>query len=191
MQRRRMGVAIGVAALLAAVSAGPAQAGKKPGNVIRNGTFSHGLRGWRKTVIKHGEFSSYPQITASTNVHCFAKQIGNPFLQIDVPGGANGYVQQSFKVPRHPGRLTFTTWGNLEPVSATVSIVAGHTIKTLLSFTPPTLQGNSASGCSGKKPLRKSFKVGHWAGKRIALRFQATSTGTDGTIADFDNVTLR
>jgi len=30
-----------------------------------------------------------------------------------------------------------------------------------------------------------------FAGQKVALRFEATSSGSDGTIVNFDNVTLR
>jgi hypothetical protein len=121
---------------------------------------------------------------------CARSQGSKPFAFIDAPGGADGYIQQQLKVPRPSGRLTFRTWGNLEPTEVTISIVANGKVHRVLTYSPPTLQGNRANGCSGKRPVNKSVNVAAYAGKTVTLRVDATSTGFAGTIADFDGFSL-
>jgi len=168
-------------------------------NAITNGNFSAGLRGWSPEVVATGEFSGYPKIAVATPnspgwswMHqCDRSQGTKPFLSIDVPGGAAGYVQQQLSVPSKPGRLTFRTWGNLDPVQVTISIVTVRdgVVRKVLSYSPPTLQSTPAS-CSGRGPVTKTVSVSAFAGQKIDLRVQATSSEENGTIADFDNFTL-
>jgi PASTA domain len=172
---------------LGAMPAGSAGAAQV--NAISNGEFSQGLSGWSTQVISPGSYSGYPHFRVETEAKCEPAQSGNPFLEIDVPGGAAGYVQQQVAVPSAPGPLTFRTWGNLEPVQVTISAVQGSVVKTLLAYSPPTLQGSVAS-CSGAKPIPESLDVSAFAGKSIDLRLEATSGGHDGTIADFDDFSL-
>jgi hypothetical protein len=100
-------------------------------------------------------------------------------------------VQQQLSVPAAPGPLTFRTWGNLEPVQVTVSAVTVATgmAHPLLAYSPPTLQGSMGS-CSGLKPIPESLSLAAYAGQTIGLRLEATSSGTAGTIADFDDFAL-
>jgi hypothetical protein len=168
---------------LAAVAASSAQT-----NVISNGEFSQGLTGWTTQVV--GPYAGYPHFHVSTEAKCEPAQQGKPFLEIDVPGGARGYVQQQIAVPAAPGPLTFRTWGNLEPVQVTISAVTSDGVAhSLLAYSPPTLQGTVVS-CSGLKPIPESLNVAAYAGQTIGLRLEATSTGHDGTIADFDDFSL-
>jgi hypothetical protein len=59
---------------------------------------------------------------------CDKAQKAHPYVELNVPDGASGYVEQNIIVPVNPGRLTFRTWGNLEAVMASVSIVDGPTV---------------------------------------------------------------
>jgi hypothetical protein len=122
---------------------------------------------------------------------CDRSQGTKPFLSIDVPGGADGYVQQQLTVPKKPGHLTFRTWGNLDPVQVTISIVTvrDKLVHKVLTYSPPSLQGMTTS-CSGRTPVTKSISVSAFAGQKIDLRVQATSSEGNGTIADFDNFAL-
>jgi hypothetical protein len=120
---------------------------------------------------------------------CERAQRHHPYLQFDVPGGADGYVEQSIIVPVNPARLRFRTWGDLEPVTATVSIVNGLTVHHLLSYRPPALRASPGS-CSHSKPTTKSLDLRRYAGQAVALRIEATASGAQGTIADFDSFTL-
>jgi hypothetical protein len=122
---------------------------------------------------------------------CGRSQGTKPFLSIDVPGGAAGYVQQRLTVPKKPGRLTFRTWGNLDRVQVTISIVTvrDKLVHKVLTYSPPTLQGMTTS-CSGRGPATESVSLSAFAGQKIDLRVQATSSEVNGTIADFDNFAL-
>jgi hypothetical protein len=172
-------------------------------NVVANGSFTARLTHWSKGVISEGDAGSgYPRIGVgalnstssgedwSWMKECARSQGAKPFVFIDAPSGAEGYVQQQLKVPRSPGKLTFHTWGNLEPTEVTISIVTGGSIDPVLTYSPPPLQGDSTTGCSGKRPVTKSVDLAAYAGKTVGLRVQATSTGYDGTIADFDDFSL-
>ena len=173
--------AVASAALLATVGTAAAA------NLIKNPKFASGLRHWRTGVVSSGSFPGYPHIAVATATHCTPAK---PHLEIDVPGGADGWAEQQLKVPRSPGRLKFLTWGNLDPVHATVSIVTTNGVMhTLLSYTPPTLQA-SPTTCTHKKPVRESLSLKAFAGQKVELRLEASSTGIDGTIVDFDNFSL-
>jgi len=189
LARSRPARALALAAALAAALT--ASAASAHANVIANGEFSQGLSGWSTQILAPGSYSGYPHFRVITEAKCEPAQTGNPFLEIDVPGSARGYVQQQITVPTSPGPLTFRTWGNLEPVQVTISAVtvAGNAVHTLLAYSPPTLQGSVAS-CSGAKPVTESLNVSALAGATIDLRLEATSTGHIGTIADFDNFSL-
>ncbi len=160
-------------------------------NAIANGEFSEGLTGWTTQVISPGSYFGYPHFRVINEAKCEPAQSGNRFLEIDVPGNAAGYVQQQIAVPASPGPLTFRTWGNLEAVQVTISAVtvADNAVHTLLSYSPPTLQA-TPSTCSSSKPVSESLDVSAYAGKTIDLRLQATASGHDGTIADFDDFAL-
>jgi PASTA domain len=185
---RRWTMGVGAAATLLVVplatGASSAQA-----NVIANGEFAQGLTGWSTQILAQGAYAGYPHFRVITEPKCDASRNGNPFLEIDVPGGARGYVEEQFAVPAAPGPLTFLTWGNLEPVQVTISAVAGGVSRQLLAYSPPTLQ-SSVAGCSGATPVTESLDVAALAGQTIDLRLEATSSGHDGTIADFDNFSL-
>jgi PASTA domain len=181
----RLALATLLIGALAPVSPGSAQT-----NVITNGEFSQGLTGWTTQVLAQGPYAGYPHFRVLTEAKCEPAQQGNPFLEIDVPGGARGYVQQQIAVPAAPGPLTFRTWGNLETVQVTISAVTSNgAAHPLLAYSPPTLQG-SVGGCSGLKPIPESLNVAMYAGQTIGLRLEATSAGHDGTIADFDDFSL-
>lgn len=198
--RRRRRFALAVLAAAFPVAA----AGAATTNVVANGSFTAGLAHWSKRVVSRGQDGvGYPRIavgaltsTASGEnwswmQKCARSQGRKPFAFIDAPGGADGYIQQQLKVPRSPGRLRFRTWGNLEPTEVTISVVARGQVHPVLTYSPPSLQGNRANGCSGKRPVTKSVNVAAYAGKTVRLRVEATSTGFAGTIADFDAFSLR
>lgn len=171
-------------------------------DVIANATFTDGLAHWSTTAVSAGQFATegYPRIGVgalhsktgawSWMAKCDRSQGTRPFLYLDVPGGATGYVQQQIDVPRKPSKLTFLTWGNLQPTEVTVSIVAANRVVHVLRYSPPPLQGENAQGCSGKRPVTKAIRVRAFAGQKVGLRIEATSQGVTGTIADFDDFSL-
>jgi len=191
-------------ALLTLAAAFPvAAAGAATTNVVVNGGFTAGLAHWSKRTVSHGaDGSAYPRIavgalnstqsgeTWSWMQQCARFQGAKPFVFIDAPAGAAGYIQQQLKVPLSPGKLKFRTWGNLQPTQVTISIVARGQVHPVLTYSPRSLQGNRANGCSGKRPATESVNVAAYAGRTVGLRVEATSTGFDGTISDFDGFSL-
>lgn len=148
-------------------------------NLIYNPAFGQGLRGWSTAVVAHGSNPTFPHIVALKRpsepmLKCERAQRGRSFLQMNVSGGATAYVEQSIVIPVSPGRLTFRTWGDLEPVKATVSIVDGSRVRRLLSYSPPALQATSTT-CSGARPAVESLNLTRYAGQAVGLRIQATS----------------
>jgi hypothetical protein len=160
-------------------------------NFVQNGDFSKGLSFYTQTVVSPGSFSGFPKFEIFTSVQCDPSRNGIPYLAIDVPGGADGYVEQQLTLPNSPTQLTFLTWGNLDPTTATISIVttADGVEHVLGSYTPPPLEATETT-CSGAVPITKSFDLSSFKGQTIKLRIRATSTGFDGTIADFDNLSI-
>jgi hypothetical protein len=91
-------------------------------------------------------------------------------------------------LPSTPSQLSFTTWGNLDPVTATVTVIDSSNNSTVLgSFTPPPLQA-SPSTCSSNTPVTQSFSLGNFAGQTITIRIEVTSNGSNGTFGNFDNL---
>jgi hypothetical protein len=186
--------AVTIAAVAASTALTVAQAPAAGPNVIYNPSFASGLRGWRTVVVAKGRDPGYPHILALSTPReplqkCDGAQRHHPFLQLNVPAGASGYVEQGIIVPVTPGRLTFRTWGQLERVNVTVSVTSGPFVHRLLSYAPPLLEA-SPSRCSGMRPLTESLNVTRYAGQAVGLRIQASSQGLNGAIADFDTFIL-
>jgi photosystem II stability/assembly factor-like uncharacterized protein len=160
-------------------------------NFIQNGDFNKGLSSYSETVVSPGSFTGFPKFEIFTTTQCDPSQNGNPYLAIDVPGGADGYVEQQLTLPDRASKLTFRTWGNLNPTTATVSIIttADGVEHVLASYAPPPLEATETT-CSGAVPITKSFDLTGFKGQKIKLRLRATSTGFDGTIADFDDLSI-
>jgi hypothetical protein len=193
MRRLFRAIAIGLLAMSVVPVAAPA-AGGGP-NAIYNPDFAHGLRGWRAVVVARGTDPGYPHISAPRApleplLKCERGQRGHPYLELNVPAGSDGYVEQDIIVPVNPGRLTFRAWGGLEPVKASISIVDGPIVHRLLSYTPPALQATPTS-CSSHKPVTESLNISRYAGQAVGLRIEATAIGLTGTVVDLDNVVLR
>jgi hypothetical protein len=186
---RAVGRILAALAVLAAVAGLDAAGAGASANAIRNGDFSQGLTGWTAGTVSHGKTPGYPHIGVTTISRCDPSQGTNPFVALDVPSGANGYIEQQISVPTSAATLTFKTWGNLQTVTATISVVTSSGVQKLLTYTPPPLQA-SVTTCSKAAPVVKSIDLSAFAGQRVTLRVEATSTGFDGTIADFDNFQL-
>jgi hypothetical protein len=125
-------------------------------------------------------------------MHCLPSQAGNPFLSIDVPAGAVGYAEQLVALPVGGALLSLRTWGHFDPSSAIISLIDGLGRQYILdSFTVPSLEGpDDYRRCSGRTPVTKSYNLALFAGRTVRLRLEATATGFNGTITDFDDVTL-
>ena len=163
--------ALGVLGLaLTIMAAGAPAAGA---NLIYNPNFAGGLSGWRTVVVSHGADPGYPHVLALGKLFeplrkCDRAQRGHHFLQMNVPAGAAAYVEESIIVPVHPGRLTFRTWGALDPVKVTISLVSGPFLRPLLKYTPPLLLA-SATTCSRLRPRRVSLDVSRFTACLVAI----------------------
>jgi hypothetical protein len=186
---------VAIGALATCLGLGAAGAPAAGANIIYNPNFAYGLQGWHTMVQAKGSEPGYPHFlalpTPSEPIRkCDRAQRGHHFLQLNVPAGAAGYVEQSLIMPVRPGRLTFRTWGGAEAVRVTVSIVSGPFVRRLLAYTPPDLVA-ARSGCSGKRPRIVSLNVAQFAGQAVGLRIRATSHALGGALADFDSFALQ
>ncbi|HXN86187.1 MAG TPA: hypothetical protein VN867_08950, partial [Candidatus Binataceae bacterium] len=93
-------------------------------NYLQNSDFNDGLGYYTTATVSAGSSSGFPNFNVSTNAGmCDPAQTGNPFLSVNVPNGADGYFQQQVSLPGSPTSLSFTTWGSVDPVTVTVSVV--------------------------------------------------------------------
>lgn len=161
--------------------------------MLYNGSFTHGLSGWRTGVLSHGADPGYPHVVvlpaAEPLRKCLRAHRGQRALQLNVPAGASGYVEQSIIVPVRPSRLTLRAWDQLAPVTVTVSVLSGPFVHRLLAFAPPPLL-KGTSTCSGARPSIASASVGSFAGQAVGLRIRAESKSPTGAIAGIEDVTL-
>jgi hypothetical protein len=164
-----------------------APTGCTPG-VLSNGDFSNGLTCWTQYTISPGGFSGFPHYTTSSTDFCLASTT-NPFASIDVPGGADGTLNQTFYVPTGTPTLYMYTWGNLDPVTVTVSVQYADANPVVLgTFTPPTLANSDYTCTPSAVPVIESFNMTPYAGLPVTLTIDATSNGSDGTLVQFDDI---
>ena len=159
-------------------------------NQIQNSDFNDGFGFYTTGVVAAGSSSGFPQINISTNAGmCLPTQFGNPFASLNVPNGADGYFEQQVAVPDAGGQVvSFVSWGDVSPVTVTVSaIVNGGQPQVLGTFTAPQLLTNDST-CSSNSPVFETFSLANFQAETITLRFEATSTGSDQAIANFDNI---
>src|SRR2546428_5823843 len=123
-------------------------------NILLNGDFSNGILGWRTGKVKtlfgiRGEYPIFEVLRQGPGPpqNCFpSNRLGNPFLSIEAPFGADGYIEQQITIPAFgPVQLSFLSWGweGSNPtlgfsglVSASVRIVSNNIEHTLETFTP-------------------------------------------------------
>src|SRR5436190_518775 len=178
-------------------------------NLIQNGDFSNGLTDWTGVKVQtstgiRGEYPIFEMLTDMPHgsIDCTPSgRLDNPFLNIEVPFGANGYVEQQVTIPTSGGQLSFVSWGNenSDPqfgisglVNARVAIVdSSGTPHTLETFTPPPMlnpgdpNNPNDDTCIGNSPVSKSYDLSAYSGQTVKLRLGATSNNCCGTNAFF------
>ncbi len=162
---------------------------------ITNGDFTFGFNCWAQIVTARGHLSGYPQFRVEAAGACFPSSgAGNPYAAIDVPDDAAAYLAQTFRYRGTPTRIKLRAWGIVDPVTVQIGIVfpVGTGIGTehiLDTFVAPALQLSSGA-CSRSRPAEKEYAfLGYPRGAPIQLRLHATSAGSNGAIAAFDDVT--
>ena len=158
-------------------------------NQIQNGDFNDGFGFYTTGIVAGGSSSGFPTFNVSTDAgSCLTSQFGNPFASLNVPNGADGFFQQQVAVPDAEGQVvSFTSWGNVSPVTVTVSVISSGGPVVLGSFTAPQILTNDTT-CSSISPATESFSLNQFEGQMVTIRFEATSTGSDQAIANFDNM---
>jgi hypothetical protein len=169
-------------------------AGACNAGAITNGDFTFGLRCWARVATAPGRLGGFPQFRIEAAGACLpASAAGNPYAAVDVPANAAGYIAQTFRYRGTPTRIRLRVWGGVDPVTVQAGVVfpVGTGIGTeriLETFVAPALHLSSGA-CSGFRPAEKSYVFsGYQRGARIQLRLHASSLGSIGAIAAFDDV---
>jgi hypothetical protein len=165
--------------------------GGAAGAIVVNGDFSGGMSPWKTRVFATGGFTGFPKLTVQREPACLSDRLANPYFQLDVPGEADGAIEQQINLPITPTTLSLVVWGGAQAVTFTVSLIdVASQEHELESFTPPPIQDPNG-GCLGSvAPIRKTYTLEAWNGP-VTLRFRATSTGSNGTIASLDDVVVK
>jgi hypothetical protein len=160
---------------------------------ITNGDFTFGFRCWAPVVTARGRLSDFPQFRIEPAGACLPDSAaGNPYAAVDVPGGASGYLAQTFRYRGTPTRVRLRVWGSVDSVTVRVGIVfpVGTGIGTeriLDTFVAPALQRRTRV-CTGLRPVQKTYAFsGYPRGAQIQVRLHAASSGSNGAIAAFDD----
>jgi lysophospholipase L1-like esterase len=156
----------------------------------------HVVSHWKLVAAKPSTLAGrpYPRAGSAGQTECVPAERGSqPFLSLDVPAGSEAFAEQVIKIPAQPSRLRLKTWGNNQPVDARVSLVTADGVERLrIFFQPPLLGPTPAREClDASGPRQLSLDVSSFAGQTVGLRLAATSQGDNGTIANFDNLSLR
>jgi len=157
-----------------------------------NGDFSHDLTAWTTSATGSGSVS----INDSLSYGCLPSQTGNKFAFIAAYSGT-GTLSQEFRVPAGSQILTLRAWNNLDPTTATISIVSGGQETVLDTFIPPSMQGLSNPNdyfsviCTGNAPASLSLPIAAFAGMKVTLRLTGSYiSGVNGTFMSFDDVAI-
>ena len=163
-----------------------------------NGDFSQQLTAW-KTVVVSGDGGASIDMSvdyAPTMANCDPDQEGNPFALLDVYR-ADVYLSQTFTVPSTATTLSWLEWGNLDPTTATVSIVSNGVEDVLDTRQAPSVQALSDPNdyfsviCSGNTPASISKSISKYAGQKVELRLRgAYVSGINGLFVSYDNVVV-
>ena len=177
-------------------------------NLVQNGDFSNGLTDWATVKVQtsqgiRGEYPIFEVLTQMPvgTIDCTpSSKEGNPFLNIEVPFGVNGYIEQQVTIPSSAAHLSFLSWGNelgLGEVNAYVIVVdASSSSHPLETFTPPPMlnpgdpNNPDDDTCTGNSPVLKSYDLSAYSGQTVKLRLGATSENCCGTNAFFDDVDI-
>ncbi|MBM3225537.1 MAG: hypothetical protein FJZ47_17300, partial [Candidatus Tectomicrobia bacterium] len=144
---------------------------------VKNGDFSNGLTGWTQRIISGGIFAGFPKFLTFSSLRCLPSQQGNPFFALDVPGDADGILEQQVTIPpasvTNGAVLSLRSWGSNEPVTVTISIVpTGQAEVILESYRPPLIE--NFPNCTGNLPVVKSYDLAAFARQTVTLRLRGT-----------------
>ncbi len=184
--------------------------------LLDDGDFSYGFGSWSSVSVKTSQnaqgvvYPTFEVLTgppgAGASSSCFpSARLGNPFLSINVPFGADGYVEQQVTVPAHgKPHLSFLSWGwegnnsmlgfsGLVDAYARILDANGteHSLEPSGFWTPQpmfTPTTSSTAVCTGKTPMMMSYDLSAYSGQSVKLRLGATSQNCCGTYAFFDDV---
>jgi hypothetical protein len=136
---------------------GAACVGATDTGLVQNGDFCEGLAGWTQVAEDAGSFSGYPHFVISAAPWCNAEAAGNPSVYVDVPGGAAGAIEQQIALPNDGGlTLSLTVWGNLDPVTVTITLADSAGDHVLDTFTPPACRAAGARHAPAHRPSKKT-----------------------------------
>lgn len=164
-------------------------------NLVVNGTFDNALSNWKQ--IKVSSISSFPQFGIADTPVCVPSRSNNPGGYINVPFSSVGALEQDITIGEASSlTLSFLVFGQLDTVNLAVKIVGSvsgqQTLDQFSAVTP--IAGYSGSPpvftCNSAVPVTKTYDVSAFKNQTVTLRFEATSSGNDGTFVIIDDVTL-
>lgn len=118
----------------------------QPNIALANGDFSGALTGWTSTVVTVSVPPGFP-IFSTSNFDCVGRG-ANPYFDLDLAHGAEGFLEQRFTIPAGHTQLQYTIWGGLDPVTAKIQVVSDDGDFTVLqedTLTPTITQ--TGFGC--------------------------------------------
>lgn len=152
---------------------------------LQNGDFSQNLKFWT--------LGGVGATVGGGGTRCLPSQTGNPFISLNVYSKRVGSFSQTFKVPASAKTLSVRTWGNLDPVTVTITL-GGAALDT---FVPPHLETLSdpsnpySAVCNGATDITKSYDISSYAGKKVTLTVSGSAPGNNGTFANFDDFQVK
>jgi hypothetical protein len=168
---------------------GTSTGGGGGGGGITNGSFSDGLNGWTPQIVNSVTVGgTFPQFLLSTT-NCVGRG-SNPYFALDIPHGADGYLEQTFTVPGGHTRLTYLVWGGLDPVLGRVEIFDQANTQMLGQDVFGPVATNAVSGCvPGATAESRSLAVTPGQVIRVRLGGSSTAASTNSAFIRFDDVT--
>jgi hypothetical protein len=164
--------------------------GSSMANQIQNGDFNDGFGFYTTGTVAAGSSPGFPKINVSTDVgSCLPARLANPFASLNVPNGADAFFEQQVAVPDSSGQIvSFTSWGEVSPVTVTVSVIPSSGPAVVLgSFTAPQIMTDDTH-CAETRPATEPFSLDSFAAENVTIRLEATSAGADQAIANFDDM---
>lgn len=157
-------------------------------NLIINGDFSNDLTNWTAIAINGPLSVKVRSTSACAPFHT------NGAAAFDVFSTRRSALEQPLSIP--PGvsaTFSFKVWGQYQPTTAFIYIVDQQGGQNLLEqfIAPPLVdRQNNSYVCTSNSFITKTYDISNYAGQNIKVRFEATSSGNDGTFAIFDDVAI-
>jgi len=206
--RRQIAIALSICLILVSIGGFSVSTVRAETNLIKNCDFSAGFDNWTTTkvtvrLVGQNEFPIFDVLT-DLGMCTPSQRKGNDFASINVPFGADGYIEQYVHLPRSGTRLSLLSWGweGYNPqvkanglVLVTLSIIdSTGNEHNLATYNPPTMLipggGITPDVCTRNAPILLSYDLSAYSDQTVRLRLRATSENCCGTFALFDDLVI-